>query len=76
MRLEFEKPGVEARGYYKRLLCYVYADGVNCNLEMVRQGWSRFWTKYGRGRLADEFAAAEEEARRQRRGLCERGWNG
>ena len=56
--LEFEKPGVEARDRYGRLLAYVF---LNVNVEMVRLGHSRFWTKYGRGRYAREFEAAGKE---------------
>ena len=67
--LEFETPGVEKRGRYGRLLAYVFVDGLSVNVEMVRQGHSRFWTKYGRGRCAREFEAAEEEARKARRGV-------
>ncbi len=53
--LEFEKPGVEARDRYRRLLAYVF---VNANVEMVRLGHSPFWTRYGRGRYAHEFERA------------------
>lgn len=67
--LEFEKPGVEKRDGFGRLLAYVIAGGVNVNLELVRQGWSAYYTKYGKGRLRAEFEAAEREARTARRGL-------
>lgn len=67
--LEFDKPGVEKRDVYGRLLAYVIADGVNCNVEMVRLGWTPYWKKYGKGRLAEEFQAAEEEAKKNKRGL-------
>ena len=69
IQLEFEDPSTEKRGNYGRLLAYVMVDGLNANVEMVRLGWTRFWTKYGRGRLAREFMAAQEEAREARRGL-------
>ena len=59
--LEFETPGVEERDRYGRLLAYVFAGGVNVNVEMVRLGHSRFWTKYGRGRYACDFEAAKRE---------------
>ena len=36
--LAFEGPFI--RGRYGRLLAYVFVDGVNFNLEMVRQGLS------------------------------------
>ena len=69
IQLEFEDPSTEKRGNYGRLLAYVMVDGLNANVEMVRLGWTKFWTKYGRGRLAREFMAAQEEAREARRGL-------
>jgi micrococcal nuclease len=69
VELEWERSGVAERDEYGRLLAYVRADGVLVNEELVRQGFSRFFTKYGGGRLADRFRAAEEEARSARRGL-------
>jgi hypothetical protein len=41
------------------VLAYLFVEGTNVNVEMVRQGWSPFWTKYGRGRYAADFEAAE-----------------
>jgi len=35
---------------------------VNVNVEMTRQGWSKLYTKYGKGRLHEQFVAAEKEA--------------
>jgi micrococcal nuclease len=67
--LESEKPGLEKRDRFGRLLAYVVADGVNCNIEMVRLGWSAFYKKYGKGRLADEFEAAEKEAKERKLGI-------
>lgn len=69
VRLEFERRGNVERDRYGRLLAYVYVGHLNVNVEMVRLGWSPFWTKYGQGRLADEFRKAEKEARAERRGL-------
>lgn len=69
VRLEFETPGKLERDRYGRILAYVLADGVNVNVELVRQGWSPFYTKYGEGRYADEFRAAEQEARAAGRGM-------
>ena len=36
---------------------------------MIKGGWSKFYTKYGKGRYADEFEQAEQEAREAKRGL-------
>jgi micrococcal nuclease len=67
--LEFEHPDEEKRDGFGRLLAYVIAEGQNVNLELVRQGWSPFYKKYGKGRMAAEFEAAEAEARAAQRGL-------
>lgn len=67
--LEHENPAEERRGSFGRLLAYVIVDDLNVNVEMVRLGWSRFWTRYGKGRHADLFKAAEDEARGAGRGL-------
>jgi micrococcal nuclease len=51
------------RGNYGRLLCYVFKEGVNYNLEAVRKGWSPYFVKYGRSRLYhDDFMIAERDA--------------
>ena len=74
--LEFERPGRPERDKYDRLLAYVLAGEVNVNIEMVRLGWTRFWTRYGAGRHAERFTAAEDEARVSQAGLWgPTGWN-
>jgi len=67
--LEFAEPNVEKRDGFGRLLAFVFADGVNVNLEMTRLGWSKLYTKYGKGRLHEQFVAAEADARAAKRGL-------
>jgi micrococcal nuclease len=75
VELEWEKPQAE-RDEYGRLLAYVWVGETLVNLELVRQGFTRFFTKYGTGRYADRFRAAEDEALAARRGLwSEDGWN-
>ena len=69
LELEFERPGIAVADGYGRLLAYVRVRGELANVEMVRLGWSAFWTKYGDGRFADAFRKAEREAREARRGL-------
>ena len=64
--LEFEN---ERKDPYNRELAYVYLDGQNINVEMVRSGWSPFFDRYGVGKYADDFRAAEREAKRAKRGL-------
>ena len=69
LELEFERPGVPVADDYGRLLAYVRVRDELANVEMVRLGWSPFWTKYGDGRFADAFRKAEREAREAHRGL-------
>ena len=61
VNLEFEGP---LRGRYGRLLAYVFVEGVNFNLELVRKGLSPYYTKYGLSQKYDqEFREAERYAR-------------
>ena len=62
--LEFEGRG---RGYYGRLLAYVFVDGENFNVELVRQGLSPYYTKYGVSqKYNQEFREAERDARQHK----------
>jgi len=70
--LAFEQPGRPERGDHGRLLAYVYTDEGNVNVELVRRGWSPFWTRYGTGRFASAFREAEREARELEAGVW--GW--
>ena len=59
--LEFEQ---RKRGNYGRLLAYVILEGNNFNLELVKKGWSPYYTKYGNSEKHHaEFVSAEKEAR-------------
>lgn len=42
--LEFQ---AKKRGRYGRLLAYVVLDRKNFNIELVKKGWSPYYTKYG-----------------------------
>jgi endonuclease YncB( thermonuclease family) len=75
VRLEYDTAS-RTRGYYWRTLAYVFyeRDGkeIHYNLELVREGYSPYYTKYGYSkRYHEEFLAAEREARNARRGI----WN-
>ncbi|MBA7495529.1 hypothetical protein ES702_06116 [subsurface metagenome] len=62
--LEFES---YRRGNYGRLLAYVFVDGKNINLDLVREGLSTYYTKYGKSQKYDaEFRAAEKRARKEK----------
>ena len=59
--LEFEQ---RIWGKYGRLLAYVILDGNNYNLELIQEGWSPYYTKYGNSeKHHTEFVFAEKEAR-------------
>ena len=63
--LEFESNRL--RGNYGRLLAYVFVDRRNFNIDLVRQGLSPYYTKYGKSQKYDsEFRAAEKQARKDR----------
>ncbi|MBC2712847.1 MAG: thermonuclease family protein [Desulfosarcina sp.] len=67
-RLSGKSVGIEletkTRGRYGRLLAYVFVDGKNFNLELVQQGLSPYYTKYGRsGKYDQAFRDAEKSAR-------------
>ena len=63
--LEF---GDEKRGNYGRLLAYVMLDQDNFNLELVRQGWSPYYTKYGKSqKFHQQFLDAQALARKEGR---------
>ena len=62
--LEFES---YQRGNYGRLLAYVFVDGKNINLNLVRKGLSPYYTKYGKSHKYDaEFRSAEKQARKEK----------
>ena len=63
--LEFEG---ERRGKkFERLLAYVFVDGQNFCIELVKQGLSPYYTPYGLSQGYDkEFRAAERYARKNR----------
>ena len=62
--LEFGGP---IRGRYGRLLAYVFVDGDNFNLELVREGLSPYYIKYGLSQKYDkEFREAEQYARKHK----------
>ena len=55
---------------YGRLLRYVWRDGVNVNLELVRRGAAApYFYRGDRGRFASQLLAAALDARAHRRGL-------
>jgi endonuclease YncB( thermonuclease family) len=56
---------------YKRLLRFVYVDGIFVNDYLVRQGFAFATTYPPDVGFADQFKAAEQEARENNRGL----WN-
>lgn len=64
IELEFE---AKKRGKYGRLLAYVILEGENFNLELVRGGWSPYYTKYGTSKKYHvEFIRAQKQAKKMR----------
>jgi|RhiMethySRZTD1v2_1073278.scaffolds.fasta_scaffold78262_2 endonuclease YncB( thermonuclease family) len=74
VRLERDHPK-EVRDYYNRYLAYVIVDRgggkeENYNIEVVRAGYSPYFSKYGYSRrFHQQFVDAENEARAAGRGI-------
>jgi endonuclease YncB( thermonuclease family) len=73
VRLEYDDAARKVDGF-DRMLAFVFVrrpDGwLNVNVEIVRQGWSPYFVKYGRSKRFDAaFAAAQREAREAGRGI-------
>ena len=66
VRIEVD-PTADRRGYYGRLLVYVYVDGENFNKRLLSEGYARLYES--EFRLSDEFEAAESNARENAVGL-------
>lgn len=60
---------VQERDRYGRILAYIYHGDSFINLEMVRAGYAKIATYPPNVAHADEFLAAEREARAEGRGL-------
>jgi endonuclease YncB( thermonuclease family) len=73
VRLEWDDSDRKVDGFGRSLVfAYYQKDGtwVSLNVEMVRQGLSPYFIKYGRTRrMNDLFEAAEKEARSHERGI-------
>jgi micrococcal nuclease len=62
-------PELDERDVHGRLLRYVYRDGTNVNVELVRRGAaSPYYFRKERGEHADELDAAVDAARDERAG--------
>ncbi len=66
IRLEFDR---EKYDPYGRGLAYVFVDGVFVNEEIVREGLARAFIIKPNERYADRILRAEEDAKRERRGI-------
>ena len=69
VRLEFD---VQKKDKYGRLLAYVYQDDVFVNLELVKAGYAKLFTKSPNVKYVKEFRRALHEAKKNKRGL----WQG
>jgi len=60
-------PDSDRRGYFGRLLVYLYVDGENFNQRLLGEGYARMYDS--QFSLRQEFAAAEQEAQATEVGL-------
>ena len=69
-QVRLESNHQEAFDKYGRRLAYLLVDGQNFNVELVRQGWSEYVTKYGKSADYDlQFRMAEAEAKAKKLGI-------
>jgi micrococcal nuclease len=61
IRLEHEEVRKDDKG---KTLAYLFIDGRNVNVEMVRSGWAKYFDGLGEGRYRADFRKAAEEAKR------------
>ena len=55
---------------YKRRLCFVFIEGENFNVELVKGGWSKYETRWGdAGEFHEDFIEAEKEAKKNGLGV-------
>ena len=70
LTVRFETPTRPEKDRFGRTLGYVFVgDTKNASIEIVRRGWSTYWTKYGYGKYRTAFESAEQEARMKHSGL-------
>ena len=62
-------PDSDRRGYFGRLLVYLYVDGENFNERLLAEGYARMYDS--QFSLREEFAAVEQEAQASNVGLWE-----
>jgi endonuclease YncB( thermonuclease family) len=54
---------------YRRMVCMIYLDDRNINLEMIRDGYAEAFVEYLKPPYREEFLAAEREAQSARKGI-------
>ena len=54
---------------YRRMVCMVWLDDRNINLEMVREGYAEAFIEYLKPPYREQFLKAEREAKSARRGI-------
>lgn len=69
-QVRLECPPLETHDRFGRRLAYIIQNGQNFNVELVREGYSPYYTKYGKSERYDaDFRRAEREAQSNKRGV-------
>lgn len=69
VRLAFENDHHPFQDRSQRMIAYVFDDDELVNVELIRDGAAPFFTRYGEGKFAEQFKAAEAEAKKAGRGV-------
>lgn len=72
VRLEF---GKEKYDRYNRILAYVYFNGKNINLELVKNGFANFYFPSGKDSHYEEFVNAWNSCVKSNKNICEKSTN-
>lgn len=54
---------------YRRMVCMIWLDDRNINLEMIREGHAEAFVEYLKPPYREEFLQAEQEARSAKKGI-------
>lgn len=70
-KLEKQRVRLDVMGTdrYRRLVCVIWVEDRNIEIEMIREGWAWAYRKYLDAPYASEYIGAEERAKKERKGL-------
>ncbi len=68
----YYEEGREKRDKYGRLLAYLFIDGENINLKLIKRGFANIYFPSGKDKYYSEFKATWEECVEENKNLCKK----